>query len=227
MNKKIYALVLVTLLIGMVLSACTRSATGKNPTGTTATSEIPFPVGTLDTSAQLTEIVRNTQNAQTPGVPTVQVPQVNTPIVAPTNAPQPTSGGVPTSPPIATAVPTKAPIVIPTLTRPQTYTIQSGEWPICIARRYNLDLTGLLEANNLSMNSSPDPGTVLNIPQSGTWTSGDRALKAHPTDYRVTAGDTINSIACEFGDVDPMGIAAVNQLQSPYTLTAGTTIKIP
>jgi LysM repeat protein len=220
MNKKIYALIFVTVLIGMALSACTRSATSKNPADATATSELPFPAGTLDTSARGTDIVRQTQNAiSTPMVPTVKVPVVNTPVVAPTTA------GLPTVAPLATA--TRPPTVLPTLTRPETYTIQYGEWPICIARRYNLDLTSLLEANNLNMNSSPDPGTVLVIPQSGTWTSGDRALKPHPADYTVSAGDTINSVACKFGDVDPMGIVAANSLKDPYTLNAGAVLRIP
>ena len=220
MNKKIFALVIITIMIGLVLSACTRSATSKSPTDATATSEIPFPVGTLDTSARVTEIVQQTQNAAaTPMVPTVQVPQVSTPVVIPTTAGLPTLVLQPT----ATSVPVK----VPTLSRPETYTIQFGEWPICIARRYNLDLNGLLEANNLNMNSSPEPGTVLNIPATGTWVSGERALNAHPADYTVVSGDTVNSIACEFGDVDPLAIAAANGLSSPYTLSAGSVIKIP
>ncbi|MHB0989261.1 MAG: LysM peptidoglycan-binding domain-containing protein [Bellilinea sp.] len=220
MNKKIFALVIVTIMIGLALSACTRSATRKSPTDATTTSEIPFPVGTLDTSARVTEIVQQTQNAAaTPVLPTVQVPQVSTPVVIPTTAGLPTLVLQPT----ATSVPVK----VPTLSRPETYTIQFGEWPICIARRYNLDLNGLLEANNLNMNSSPEPGTVLTIPATGTWTSGERALKAHPADYTVVSGDTINSVACEFGDVDPLAIAAANGLSSPYTLSAGSVIKIP
>lgn len=226
MNKKILTLVLVITLISLVLSACTRSATSKNTTGGTATAEIPFPVGTLDTSAQLTEIVKQTQNSiSTPIVPTVKVPQVNTPVVAPTIAGLPTSAVAPTSAPRPAA--TKPPVILPTLSRPKTYTIQHGEWPICIARRYNLDLNSLLEANNLNMNSSPDPGTVLVIPQSGTWTSGDRALKAHPASYTVLSGDTINSIACKYGDVDPLAIATTNNLASPYTLNVGSVIQVP
>jgi LysM repeat protein len=52
-------------------------------------------------------------------------------------------------------------------------------------------------------------------------------LKAHPADYTVKAGDTIYSIACDFGDVDPMAIAAANNLQAPYTLKVGDVIRIP
>lgn len=224
MNKKIYILVIIIMLLSLVLSACTRSATGKSPTDTTPTSEIPFPVGTLDTSARVTEIVQQTQNAAistpiVPVVPTAQVPVVATPVVIPTTAGLPTVVLQPTA--------TKPAVVLPTLSRPATYTIQSGEWPICIARRYNLDLNSLLEANNLNMNSSPEPGTVLIIPSSGTWSSGERALKAHPASYTVGSGDTINSIACEYGDVDPLAIAAANGISTPYTLNVGSVISIP
>lgn len=224
MNKKIYILVIIIMLLSLVLSACTRSATGKSPTDATPTSEIPFPVGTLDTSARVTEIVQQTQNAAistpvVPVVPTAQVPVVSTPVVIPTTAGLPTVALQPTA--------TRPAVVLPTLSRPATYTIQSGEWPICIARRYNLDLNSLLEANNLNMNSSPDPGTVLIIPSSGTWTSGERALKAHPASYTVGSGDTINSIACEYGDVDPLAIASANGIASPYTLNVGSVISIP
>jgi LysM repeat protein len=172
----------------------------------------------------VTEIVQQTQNAAistpiVPVVPTAQVPVVSTPVVIPTTAGLPTVALQPTA--------TRPAVVLPTLSRPATYTIQSGEWPICIARRYNLDLNSLLEANNLNMNSSPDPGTVLIIPSSGTWTSGERALKAHPASYTVGSGDTINSIACEYGDVDPLAIASANGIASPYTLNVGSVISIP
>jgi hypothetical protein len=66
----------------------------------------------------------------------------------------------------------------------------------------------------------------LTIPTTGTF-PGPRALLSHPTTYTVGGGETIYSIACYYGDVDPMAIAAVNALSSPYTLSPGTTIRIP
>ncbi|MHB1481367.1 MAG: LysM peptidoglycan-binding domain-containing protein [Bellilinea sp.] len=224
MNKKLFTLVLLITIIGLVLSGCTRSATSKSPTDASPTVELPFPQETVDTSAQITEIVRQTQNAiSTPYVPPVVEPQAS-------NTPAATSvGAVPTValPTVGLPTVTKAPVIIPTITRPATYTIQQGEWPICIARRYNLELDSFLSANNMDMNSSPPAGTVLVIPETGTWSAGDRALKTHPADYTVTTGDTIYSVACEFGDVDPMAIVAANNLKSPYTLTAGAVIQIP
>jgi hypothetical protein len=70
------------------------------------------------------------------------------------------------------------------------------------------------------------PGETLSIPTSGTF-PGPRALLTHPATYTVFGGETVYSIACRYGDVDPMGIAAANGLSSPYTLSPGATIQIP
>ncbi len=212
MSKKLYALALMIILLGLAASACTRSATQKQPGAATATSEIPFPVGTLDTSARVTEIVQQTQAS----LPTPVLPQQTEPtaIVIATTAP-------------TQVLPTATMRVIPTATRPETYTLREGEWPICIARRYNLDLFSFLEANGLQMDSTPAAGTVLKITSTGTWSAGERSLKSHPTTYTVKSGDTIFSIACQFGDVDPEAIIIANDLQSPYTVQAGQTLQIP
>jgi LysM repeat protein len=52
-------------------------------------------------------------------------------------------------------------------------------------------------------------------------------LLNHPTNYTVAGGDTIYTVACKYGDVDPMAIAQANGLSSPYTLSAGKVIYIP
>jgi LysM repeat protein len=110
--------------------------------------------------------------------------------------------------------------------RPNTYTIQPGEWPYCIARRYNLSVGTLLSINGLGNDSRPPAGTVLKIPQDGTWDSGDRALHPHPTTYTVKSGDTIYIIACYFGDLLPEDIVEANGLQSD-ALEVGQTLEIP
>lgn len=111
---------------------------------------------------------------------------------------------------------------------PDSYTIKSGEFPYCIARRFNIDPADLLNANGLGVNSQVYPGTTLTIPKNaGKFNQGDRALKSHPTDYTVVSGDTIYSIACLFGDVDPRAIEDVNDLGSGNSLSAGQVIKIP
>ena len=103
---------------------------------------------------------------------------------------------------------------------------QAYESYYCLARRFNLDPEGLMAANG---NVELYPGTVLKIPATGTWTLGDRFLKAHPANYTVKSGDTIYRIACvEFGDVDPMNIALANNLAAPaYKLTVGQVLQIP
>ena len=52
-------------------------------------------------------------------------------------------------------------VPIPTLDRPSTYTLQKGEWPICIARRYDVNLNDLFNLNGLNMESRPAMGAVL------------------------------------------------------------------
>jgi LysM repeat protein len=110
---------------------------------------------------------------------------------------------------------------------PNKYTLQAGEFPWCIARRFNIDVSALLNANGLNTNSNVYPGTTLTIPKDAGPYAGARALRAHPTDYTVQHNDTVNSIACYFGDVDPRAIEAVNGLTGSYTLTPGDVIKIP
>ena len=120
-------------------------------------------------------------------------------------------------------------IVVPTATpgRPKTYVLQGGEFPYCIARRFDVNPIELLNMNGLSSGTIVRPGTELRIPQTGHPFPPPRQLMPHPTTYTVLAGESIYQIACKFGEVDPMMIALANGLQSPYTLTAGTVLNIP
>jgi LysM repeat protein len=120
-------------------------------------------------------------------------------------------------------------VVIPTATPglPASYTLEKGEFPYCIARRFNINPSDLLRANNLTANSTTYPGMKLKIPQNAGGFPGNRALHKHPTTYTVRPGDTIYTIACYFGDVDPNSIVLANDLKEPYTLTAGQSLQIP
>jgi len=111
---------------------------------------------------------------------------------------------------------------------PDTYVLQSGEFPYCIARRFNISVSALMSANGLSASSTYTPGTVLVIPKdAGPFDSGPRALLAHPAQHTVLAGQTANSIACLYGDVDPRAIIAANGLAAGTALSAGQVIQIP
>jgi LysM repeat protein len=205
------------LVLAVLLGACTRSAS-EGPTavdGTSTSFPVPQPteqnMGGIDTSAIQTQ----TAQAQVPAE--VQPTATSQPAV--TATPEPTA--VPVQP-------TAAPIIVsPTPGIPENYTLQAGEFPFCIARRFNVDQYELLSLNGLSLNSRPQVGVTLKIPQTGNPFVGERALKAHPTTYTVLAGDSVYTIACAFGDVSPDMIALLNNLSQPYTVTVGQVLQIP
>jgi len=127
-----------------------------------------------------------------------------------------------------TATPTLEPtIMVPTVTRPAEYTLQEGEFLFCIARRFNLNPDDLLSLNDLGPNDLLDPGTTIQIPQTGSWEGEGRVRNPHPTEHTVLEGETIYSIACYYGDVSPEAIIAVNRLEEPFDLTTGQTLSIP
>ncbi|UCH60773.1 MAG: LysM peptidoglycan-binding domain-containing protein, partial [Anaerolineales bacterium] len=145
----------------------------------------------------------------------VAAPQEVSPTATPTTAPQPSAS-------VASIT-----FASPTPGIPSNYTLQKGEHPYCIARRFNVNPLDMLRLSGLSASGNYAPGTVLKIPQSGGSFPGPRSLKSHPTTYTVGSGDTIYSISCEFGDVDPNTLAAANGLSSPYRLEAGQKLTIP
>lgn len=116
---------------------------------------------------------------------------------------------------------------IPSGSRPASYTLQSGEFPYCIARRFNVDPNDLLQLSGLSEGVLYPPGTTLRIPQTGSF-PGNRMLRNHPATYTVgTTGETVYGVACAFGDVDPAAIAQANGISVGATLNAGQTLNIP
>jgi LysM repeat protein len=121
-------------------------------------------------------------------------------------------------------LPTSAPVG----SRPASYTLRKGEFPYCLARRFDVDPGDLLARNNLTTAQAYNlaTGTVLSIPQSGSF-PGTRALATHPTTYTVSSGETIYGVACKFGDVDPAAIATANNISVDAALTAGKQLSIP
>lgn len=214
MKHQSWIVICLTILLILALTACTRSAS-KAPVPTSVPSgELPFPTP----AANAMQLIL-TQTAQAGGVPSqppVVEPAGGNPVEAPTLIP-----------PTETLGPTMVPVPSATPGLPVTYTLHLGEHPYCIARRFNLDPGELMALNNLTASSLPGDGTVLQIPAGTTWPAGSRALLPHPTTYTVSEGETIYSIACDFGDVDPNAIVVANALQSPFTLTAGQVIHIP
>ena len=241
MNKKrpgVAVLFSILMIASVLVSACERSLSAAPAETATAipTGLFVSPIASVENPmAMIEEFGRQTQAAQTAasgGTPAADVPTATstpdpaalptaTPTIAivnstPTNA----SGGA------ATAVPATS---VPVGSRPPTYTLQKGEFPYCIARRYDVDPDALLQASGLTSAeaNSLAAGTVLTIPQTGSF-PGPRALQSHPTTYTVASADeTVYSVACKFGDVEPNSIASANSISASAKLTAGQQLQIP
>lgn len=232
--------VFIFVTLAVLISACERPLS--TPPAATPTllppelfvspiASVENPMAMIEEFAKQTSVAQTTvASGGTPATPqpaavgTLITAQVGTPTVAvpgtPTNA-------VPTTPAAVSTPsgPTTTPV--PAGVRPASYTLQNGEFPYCIARRFNVDPDALLSLSGIT---SPDlyyPGLTLTIPQSGAF-PGSRMLASHPTTYNVLAGDeTVYSVACKFGDVDPASIASKNNISISAKLTAGQQLQIP
>ena len=240
MRKKKRGLLIIFIFVmsTMLVSACTQSLSSAPaatptliPTGLFVS---PFP-SAANPMAQIEEFAKQTAAAQTTvangGTPvTPQAITTTGTVSITTSTPTPGTPSTPTNAVATTAAvlpsgPTTTPV--PAGVRPASYTLQSGEFPYCIARRFNVDPDALLSASGLT---SPDlyyAGLTLTIPQSGAF-PGSRMLASHPTTYTVVSGDeTVYSVACKFGDVDPASIASANGISASAKLTVGQALKIP
>jgi len=229
MTKTNYRILLILIILALTMPSCTRIASF-SPIANNPTLDPLANLPIITQAPQIQDPLNITQTA------IAVVAQASQPAIVITLTPEQTGvgieGGEATSlppsetplPPSETPVPATA---VPT--RPESYKLNSGEWPICIARRFDLDLEGFFAANNLNMQSRPSAGTVLKIPQTGNWStvSGTRYWHAHPTQYTIQPSDNIYSIACYFGDIEPDAILAANGLSGSYTLSVGQVLQIP
>lgn len=233
MFDKRFLIFLAVAMLLLGLTACVRPASTPPSSEATPTSaeSFPLPGETEDVMSQLEQAATQTLMAAqgTPvSSPTPPVAEATAVTPQETPAAEATSEVQLPSVPVESA-PTATPVPLPSPTPgiPASWTLQKGEHPYCIARRFDVNPQELLRLNGLSANSLFFGGMVLKIPQTGSSFPGNRSLRAHPTNVTVSSGDTIYSIACEFGDVDPYAIAAANGISSPYNLTAGQNLYIP
>ncbi|MCX6025369.1 MAG: LysM peptidoglycan-binding domain-containing protein [Chloroflexi bacterium] len=227
MSKAIRQVVLLAAVAA--LAACTRSVGPGGPTSAPTTA-----LGATSPAEATMNAIRSaflTQTAQAHGAtplvaatPTF-VSLATLPLTQAATSAATVVGPSPTVRPLATATFPAIPTATPGV--PSSYTLKQDEFPYCIARRFNVDPEELLSLNGLSRTSLYYEGLALRIPQSGAKFPGPRALVAHPATTVVKSGESIYSIACMFGDVDPNAIILANSLTSPYTLTPGSTIRIP
>jgi hypothetical protein len=230
--RRITPLVAGIILFGFCLAACNRpisvtkrsSATPVPPTldelSLTRTA-IAGPIIATLTAAELTPALQTQKTTVVPVVETSATPA--TPIV--------TAEVVTVIPvtPVAksTAVTKKSAVVQPVTVLPKIYWLHAGEFPFCIARRFNIDPRQLMWVNGFCYGQVFYTGQGILIPNNPLPFSGRRALHLHPAAYRVRPGDTIYKIACFFGDVDPLYLAQYNGLTAPYRLQYGQILNIP
>jgi LysM repeat protein len=230
-------IIVSTLMLVMIVTSACNQAYSQAPAATlTPVSQSLFaspgptdamdPVAAFATGTALAEL---TTSPGAPGALTPTSPAGITPQVA-TATPEVIAGATSTATLAVAQTPQSGPTAtnIPPGSRPATYTLQHGEYPYCIARRFNVDPTELLALSGLTEGQTLYPGKVLTIPQTGKPFPGNRMLHNHPDTYTVDfSSETIFGVACYYGDIDPAVIAQANGLSVSATLTAGQKLTIP
>ena len=219
--KRMLRMIIMILLMGsfmLGLTSCKLPASAGPQNGNESGDGFPVP-GETSSGIDVSIFATQTAQARLPSITNTSVPGQ----VSPTTT-SPTATSVPEVP-----EPTATEIIYVTATPggpPETYTLEEGEFPFCIARRFDVSLTELFELNGLTVDSFFYAGEVLKIPQTGDPFEGDLSLHEHPDYYSIQPGDTLNSIACYYGDVSPDMIALQNNLTST-DLSIGEVLVIP
>ncbi|MEX1071691.1 MAG: LysM peptidoglycan-binding domain-containing protein [Anaerolineales bacterium] len=204
---------LLLVTIALLLAACTRSA-----------SESPLPDATQDPLDSVFSTI---------ATQTALAAQAHDPDLDPAESASPTGlfgatatlASSPTPQPTGTTTP--APISDQDV--PANYTLHAGEWPYCLARRFDIDIDALLSANGLSADQSQSlsVGYKLVIPSDAPAYGGPRSLRDHPSTYVASGSDSFYSIACAFGDVYPENIAEANGMDVDQEIPGGRQLHIP
>lgn len=206
---KTKTLLFLSLSALLVLAACTRSAS-TSPVEEPTQDPIESIFSTVATQTALAAL-----NGQGGGEGSTSD--------APSDTATPTAELTATPEPTATTTPAPTAEV----SVPATYTLHAGEWPYCLARRFDIDPAAIVAANGLGDTTQLSVGTTLTIPAGAASFGGQRALRSHPTTYIASGVDTFYSIACQFGDVWPEHIAEANGKDLDYKPSAGEQLHIP
>ena len=220
------------LLVAVLVSACqqpysTPPAATNTPLDTS--SLFSTPMGEPDSMQDVENFITQTALAGEGSDPAIA-----TATLAVSDAGQATETPTPLVDIIPSATATQAVAAAtstPSVSSGSEWVLKDGEFPYCIARRYNVSPDDLIKASGLT---SPDiyyEGLRLVIPQNSAWpaSAGARSLRSHPGTYTVTGNSdlTIYGVACKYGDVDPAAIAQNNDISIGAALTVGQTLNIP
>jgi LysM repeat protein len=203
--------IVVLIILTLVLTACTRSASTPPPE-----TDEGLPSGAQSETQATMDAVRSailTQTAQALGDPiSTSTPlPVSDPLVSPTPDPD---------------QPTATPEIKVT-----TYIVVSGDWIFKIAREFNVDPQAIIDLNEELANSGAlVVGMVLKIPTSDSappaTDDGTETPIEGGTIHVVQSGEWIWSIARLYG-IDPQVIIDANNLTSPATIYPGEELIIP
>ena len=148
MKRKQILVLFVVIIIALTLAACERSASTPPPD-----EGFPTQEGTSDPMEALEMNATQTAAAQNGSETEVENPSDGSE-ASPTPTPEPEDK------PEATPVPPDKEYAVP-----KNYTLQKGEFPYCIARRFDISPGALLAANGLTSSSITYAGQTLKIPQ--------------------------------------------------------------
>ena len=224
----------ILMLVSIIASACNQPYSQPPSVTNTPINPNSLFATPLGNSTQMSDVERfatGTALALT-GTPAsalvTQTPQGGAPQTV-TQTATPVVALNPTSTSTATlAVSGTLSTALPPGTPPPTYVLQKGEWPYCIARRFDVNPKELLDLNNLPSGDIYYPNLILKIPQTGNHFPPPRGLRTHPTTYTVASSDqTVGGVACLFGDVYPSAIAQANGISESSAVTVGQVLSIP
>lgn len=148
----------------------------------------------------------------------------NTPTATVTETPPP-----PTPTPTITETP--LPSDTPTPEGPLTYIVQEGDFLSTIADEYGVDVFVLMAVNGISNPNEIFVGQELTIPTGSDVLPTDTPLPdnlfpGQKIEYRVLAGDTLESIAAKFNSTAD-AIAEENDIEDPNNIGLGQILIVP
>lgn len=244
------------ICFGLLLAACTRSATTATvPTagatsGVSSTESLTTPsdqdatmaaIGT-QVAGQLTQTAvasgAGSGQEQTPGAPATTAP--GQPTAAP-GQPSDTPGApavatVPGQPSDTPAAPgatapaqpadTTTPVPPSGAPCPNPYTVQPGDWIYKIARNCNVAVSALIAANPNINPNFISPGQQLNMPAPGTGAAPGDPQGGCSSPHTVATGESLYRLAFTCG-LTVEQLAAANNITYPYIIYVGQALTIP